>query len=95
MTAGKTWRAFIGQWGEWSHIDAQHEDRDTARRSLVDALLRFRDDTCETCRTTAAVALERLVASETDQEWWDEVDGEDYLLIHADRDQILDLQEMH
>lgn len=83
------WRVFIGQSGEWAHVDEQAGSWDAARdrlRSLADEFLgRELDDrhTCYDCVQAAEEVIEALTRAAPDRPFAGELDGEDWRIVEG------------
>ena len=93
----ETWRVFIGMWEdgepEWAHLNQTFGNYCDARAVLDHRLARWATDSCEDCVRQAASEHARLLALPEGAEFAGEVEGEDYLLIRANRLGVDDLWE--
>jgi diadenosine tetraphosphatase ApaH/serine/threonine PP2A family protein phosphatase len=89
------WRLFIGMWDDgdpdWAHLNETTEDYNQARAALIERYIRWRSDSCSDCVAAAAGDEEWLAELPAEAEFVGEVDGEDYLLIRAERHSTRDL----
>lgn len=89
------WRVFIGSWDdgepEWQHLN-ELCGYSEGRLKLADSLQGFLHDECSDCRDRGLTEGVRLAKMPLSSEFAGSVDGEDYLLIRADRTNLDDLR---
>lgn len=80
-------RVFIGDWNDeegpdWVHFDQVMTWAD-AHKLMVDKYERWTRDTCPSCAEYAASQLPTLLAVVPGDEWEDNIEGDDYLIMRA------------
>ena len=86
MTA---WRVFVGMWDDGDPdltlVNQTFDDYTEAREALAARYERWRSDSCEDCVRTAAEDEAWLNSLPDQAEFVGNVEGDDHLLIRADR----------
>jgi hypothetical protein len=90
------WRFYVGQWedggpGDWTHEDQTVDTWQQGHDLMHARLQHWAADGCKDCREQAAQDSAYLATLSPGEEFVGNVEGEDYLLIRADRGDIDDL----